>query len=532
MTFLFPAALFGLLGLVVIFLLGFLRIRPAKLVVPSLAIWKLIPEKQPPLREMKKPRFSAQLFLQAAAFALGILAVAQPFLQYFQDEPKHVVVALDASPRMLTRHADGKTSFDKAREQVHRLAKDLSSDDVVHILFRQSELIRIEKRPHRVQLESLAAGAAGSFDEVVMRAAETQAQYPGAPLFIVTDRPPESAWPGTLVLVGSPDARNIGIVDARTDGFLRLVNTGPARDIQIQIDGVERRVDVPSGSSALLIGKPIREARIAEPDSLPEDNLVQASDLPGLGELRVSVVGKPLKPSMMRALQSIPGVKLVPSGGDVRFISGLEVDWAKEKNAFVLLPLVDSFEVREVRFRNHPLLDTGLPLSQIEPRQAQTVNGGTTLLTDQNDRPIAAVMETADSVTLALGFDPYSDHSMDKLTWLPILMARYFESVGVRQASANVPRFIRAGDEVSLGPRGPFRPATIGSHSVEKRILRAAVLDERQSMNRGAWNVPASYALERKSRQKATPYALDLPLLIAAAVFLALAFALDYRARG
>lgn len=522
MVFLFPAALFGLFGLIIIFLLGFLRIRPAKLVVPSLAIWKLIPERQPPLREMKRPRFSAQLFLQAAAFALGVFAVAQPFVTFFRDEPKHVVVALDTSPRMLTRHRDGKTSFDKAREQVHRLAKDLSADDVVHIFFRQADVVRIEKRQHRVQLDSLQAGAAGSFDEVVTRAAETQAQFPGAPLFIVTDRPPRSAWPGTLVLVGSADADNVGIVDARPDGFLRLVNTGAQREIRIAIDGSERAVRVPAGSSSLLVGKPVRDVRILDDDSLPEDNAVRASDLPGLGDIPVSIVGKELKPSLMRALQAIPGVQRVPSGGEVRILSGVEVDWTREKNAFILLPLIDSYEVRQVRFKHHALLDAGLPLSQIAPHQAETVNGGSTLMTDQNDRPIAAVMETPDSVTLALGFDPYSDQPVEKLTWLPILLARYFELIAARRANSPVPVFVRAGTRVPM----------IGTSTQGRWTIHAAILDEGQSVNRGEWNVPGSYALEQKTRQKATPVGLDLAFLVGAAVLLALAYALDYRSRG
>lgn len=530
MYFAAPLALFGLFGIIPIILLGFLRIRPARMVVPSLIVWRLMPERQPPLKEMKRPRFSAQLFLQIAAFTLAVLAIAQPFVTFWQDEPRHVVIALDASPRMLTRHADGRTSFEKGKEQIELLLKTLTEDDAVHFVIRQSELYRLEKRPSRLRLDIMTAGAPGPFAEVVTRAAEIQSQYPDAPLYVITDRTPDTPWPGRKILVGSPDVRNIGIVDATPDGFVRLVNTGPARNARLRVDGVEQSISVPSGSSTLLLARGVRDIRILDDDSLPEDNSATASLVPGKKELGVSIEGEAIKPQMLRALQAIPGVKIVPSGADVRFlIRQATADWSSVKNAFILLPQSDPPAVREPRVERHFLLE-GMPLSQIAPKKAHTVEGGTPLISDGR-RPIAAVAESDTSVTVALGFDPF-DLPPDKWTWLPILLARYFEMLWARESKASSPIFVRAGSELSLGPRRSIRIPMIGPSTLEGISVTGNILEESESKNRGEWSVPSSYALEQKSARKASPWPLDAPLLVGGLALLALAFAFDLRRRG
>jgi hypothetical protein len=210
----------------------------------------------------------------------------------------------------------------------------------------------------------------------------------------------------------------------------------------------------------------------------------------------------------------------------------MDIPWTQEKNALFFLPTSGGSAVRAVRFKTHWLLEDGIPLAMIEPRQARTVSGGTPLITDESDRPIAAVLESPDSVTLALGFDPYEDQPLEKLVWLPILVSRFFDMVWARQGARPTPAFIRAGSDLSLGPAGTIRAESVGTHRFGTLVVHAAVLDERQSMNRGTWKVPASYALEHKTRQKPSPAPLDLPLILASAALLGLSILVDRRRRS
>jgi hypothetical protein len=498
MEFANPAALFGLLGLIPIFLLGFLRIRPRRVAVPSLTVWRMLPERPPPLREMKRPRFTLQLILIAAGFAAGVLAIAGPSLLFHRNEPLSAVVALDTRPRMLTRHADGRTSFDRALDEIRRMAGELEADDRILLFAQQQTLLRLESGPS-IDLSGLRAGSAGSFEETLARAHEA-----GPKFFAITDRPREG--PGEKILVGDPRALNTGIADATPDGFVRLIHTGPPREARVSIDGAERSVRLETGSTTLLAGRPIREIKLLEDDSLAEDNVAVASMAPGRGELTVGYSGSRRHDSMIRAMQKLPGARVVPGDAEVRFIVEEPAeDPARLNNAFVILPMERMAALpAKPAFSDHPLLK-GVPLTLIAPKKARPAVGSTPLI-EAGGVAIAALDEARHVLTL--GFDPYEMDVMDR-AWLPILMQNFYERA--REAAlAPGPKFLRLGaDAPVLGPG-------------------VNLLDETQSMNAGEYRVPRSYGLSRGDRKvRNAAFPLDAILLGTALLCLGLAYLKD-----
>jgi len=134
MSFESPGWLFGLLAALIPLLLGFLRLPPRRLRVPSLFIWRDLRERTPPMREMRRPRLSSSLILSALAIASGALALSAPSIHSAAPEPRHLILVMDTAPRMLTRHSDGRTSFDHAAFAALTQVGALYPSDQVHLV--------------------------------------------------------------------------------------------------------------------------------------------------------------------------------------------------------------------------------------------------------------------------------------------------------------------------------------------------------------------------------------------------------------
>src|SRR6185295_4600179 len=74
-----PAALWGLSSLLLLVLFSLWRQAAARVVVPSLLLWKKIPERNPPVRALRRPKWRLDLLLQAFAIAAAIGALAGPY---------------------------------------------------------------------------------------------------------------------------------------------------------------------------------------------------------------------------------------------------------------------------------------------------------------------------------------------------------------------------------------------------------------------------------------------------------------------
>ena len=117
MTFETPAAFWALASLALLILFSLWRQAAARVTVPSLALWKKIPERNPPVRALRRPRWRFELLIQALAIAAAVAALAGPYRETSETQPLRVAIVLDGSARM---RADGRLQIGRAscRERV------------------------------------------------------------------------------------------------------------------------------------------------------------------------------------------------------------------------------------------------------------------------------------------------------------------------------------------------------------------------------------------------------------------------------
>ncbi|MFN3486016.1 MAG: BatA domain-containing protein, partial [Planctomycetota bacterium] len=249
MNFETPGALWGLLSLALLVLFSLWRQAAVRTVVPSVLVWKKIPERNPPLRALRRPRWRIDLLAQALAVACLVLSLAGPYVPSSRPKPRRVALVLDTSARMLAGQR-----FEEARREAARLAAEKLSGDEVAFYAADPSPRRVD-RPEEIRivqahvdLGPLLAVARAQADEVV----------------VFSDRPLE----GVRLRLRAGPPGNVGIVGftpADDELFVRVVNHGPRRSASVRwtIDGEghqEERVLQP-GISAWSRRGDFREAR-------------------------------------------------------------------------------------------------------------------------------------------------------------------------------------------------------------------------------------------------------------------------------
>ena len=241
--------------MLVLILLSLWRQRAVRVVVPSLRLWRLIPDRLPPVRSLRRPRASLSLFLQMLVATSLVFALAGPGIVREKPAPRRIAVVADTSAYMMPRK----------EAMQHELDKLDRSDDLIYI-------------------DPFTLKRSGSDYFVVVNAvcdprpALDLASSEAKDVVFVGDRPPNWTPPAGvklhLVLVGGP-LHNVGIVDAGVrDGklFLRL---SEAAEVAVSIDGREQKlgkssfhlVPVPDGAKRI-------EARLGAEDDFDLDDVV------------------------------------------------------------------------------------------------------------------------------------------------------------------------------------------------------------------------------------------------------------------
>ena len=210
MSFAAPAALWGLLSILLLVIFSLWRQASVNVDVPSLRLWNLIPERNPPIRALRRPKWRLELLIQALAIGAVVVALAQPFVVSDQPEPRKVAFVFDTSSRL---KAEGRLEALKAKAR-SLLETTLSGDEVA--LFastpapaRVKDLDEVRALDVHVDVEPLIAAAREAAEHVIL----------------FSDRPVEGVH---SVLIGSGGG-NVGIVGfSVTDReiFARLVNHG------------------------------------------------------------------------------------------------------------------------------------------------------------------------------------------------------------------------------------------------------------------------------------------------------------------
>jgi hypothetical protein len=298
-----PAALWGLGSLILLILFSLWRQASAQVIVPSLLLWKQIPERNPPVRALRRPRWRLELLLQALAISAAVGALARPYRETREPQPRRIALVFDTSARM---RAGDRMAKMKAR--AGQLIQDQLSHDIVTCYEAAPSPRKIgspteaEVVDTHVNLGPLIQGAAAEADHVIL----------------FSDREADGATP---VLFGTP-ADNAGIVEfsvSDDEAFVRIVNHGPARPLPIELwaGDLKVRETVPAGQRTWSHKADYSKAAFIRitlftNDSFPLDDVVEATRLVSGGAL-VTLAGRH-HDSLPKVFRAMPGVTVQRGG--------------------------------------------------------------------------------------------------------------------------------------------------------------------------------------------------------------------------
>jgi hypothetical protein len=339
-----PVALWGLASLILLILFSLWRQASAKVVVPSLLLWKKIPERNPPVRALRRPRWRLELLLQALAISAAVGALAKPYRETDQPKPRRVALVFDTSSRF--RAGDRLTKF---KAHARNLMETALKKDVV-TCYDASPSPRSFKEPEEakvvdvhVDLMPLLFAASAGADVLILY----------SDVFASTGYP---------VMFAAP-ADNAGIVAfsvSSDEAFIRIVNHGAARPIPVSLkaEGIDLREMIPAGQLTWTHKADYSKTayvRIAiEPkDSFPIDDVVEATRLLS-GNSLVTLTGRH-HDGLVKAFRSMPAVTILRGTASARVAVGYdEAPGPGEFRVWVHTP--NGKLSGELTLEEHPLL--------------------------------------------------------------------------------------------------------------------------------------------------------------------------------
>jgi hypothetical protein len=357
MNFLYPAAFFGLTSIIVLILLSLWRLRPVKTIVPSVRLWREIPDRLPPVRSWHRPRANVSLMLQVLVAAALVFAMAGPGFTRLAPAPRRIAVVVDGSAAMSPR-----------KEAVQR------------------ELDKLDRSDDLVFVPTL---------DLAVSEAKT--------VVYISDRAPAWNPPAgvnfQLVLVGGP-LKNVGIVDAGVENgklFLRL--SSPA-EVRVAVDGAERRLPASAFHLADVPADARRIEASLDPDDFTEDDRVLLER--EAARIDVGLEGRPDR-AILAAIEADPRARVV-RGGSPRVL--IRIGSASGKAPLVVdvdpPDGVESWGPPEtISLAKHPLTE-GMEAEDVKTAQVGTLAGPVdAALILSGGKPVAAVRKPGEIAVAA-----------------------------------------------------------------------------------------------------------------------------------
>ena len=160
MSFVHPAGLWALLGLVALLAAHFIRRRFVQAAVPSAYLWRLAQRCQKRREPARRVRRAALLALQALCVALCALLIAQPEI-VLPGGKTALVAVLDASGSMRVADETGQTRFERAVRALEEDAASLPRGSRVSVVLAGDEASLA------VEDEQPGAGLSGALSSLV-----------------------------------------------------------------------------------------------------------------------------------------------------------------------------------------------------------------------------------------------------------------------------------------------------------------------------------------------------------------------------
>jgi len=284
-----PWALWGLLGLPLLWALALRRRRPQHLVWPSLLLWQDITEAS----EATRRRWDRLLLLECLALVVLSIAAAGPVVRV-GSTGRRVVVLVDKGPWMDARRRDGETAESATRREVERIKAALGSQDEVVELPLQSD-------PLRAVLASRDSG-----------------------LLVIATARPVAVGRRALVVGRAAEGINLGVDAVRVDGdklWFAIATDGAPRRVRVRVGDAVREVQTGRGVTGPLAGT----IEILDADNYDGDDRIDlrpcalaARDLTGSSYVRAALAAaaRPREAASPDLVITGAGGEKIP--GDVR----------------------------------------------------------------------------------------------------------------------------------------------------------------------------------------------------------------------
>ncbi|MDA1190863.1 MAG: BatA and WFA domain-containing protein [Candidatus Poribacteria bacterium] len=300
----------------VIVLLHSLKMRRARVVVPSILLWTDAPEDVRANAPFRRARRDWVMFLQLAALLFAVTALARPYLTVAGGSAARVVIVLDGSASMNATDVS-PTRFDAARRAATDYADGLPRQARVAVVLagRTPELalpFTGDKGTIRAALNGLSPTDSAGNVAAALELADAISSGISTEIHLFTDAPPDESDGSTVHLFGEP-LRNVAVEavaarrstpstaynvttrlrndqpDAATVEATLWVNDAPqdVRPVELPLNGAvsvsfEGEVDARTDAT-------VRVTLNAD-DAFPTDNAAYAV-LPAVSPLRVLIVG-------------------------------------------------------------------------------------------------------------------------------------------------------------------------------------------------------------------------------------------------
>jgi hypothetical protein len=477
----------GLLWLLVVpalILLYMLRPQRLRRQVPSLRLWRGVPQMERTRTRLRRPPLSLLLLVEILAIAAGAFALAQPALT--APAPRSAIIILDASGSMQALDKN-ETRFNEATDQARNIIAKMGSSDLITLLSAGASVTTAcaACSPQDAQrtLQAMSPGAGSADIAGALAVASGLAhQASGVPdVVVISDgefdpvgAPLVGAQTANFSLryigVGSPvDDLAVTALDARRppDGrsgyiaYARVDNRGTA-DATFEVAALADTVPLPvrsetvpgGGNVGITWQVPAGTARFTVSvqhsadyaDALPADDRAIIF-LPTAGEYQVNVVAA--EPDLyVRALAPIDGLQAITNttlpGAAFSIIVGKLPASLPAGNLVLVAPDGDlssfapgttlhpagtmSSVQPAVVDASHPLL-SGIDLNALQVSHANiyqlgNLSGASWLetLVDSREGPLVLAGEQDGRRVVVLTFDP-SQSNLPKLAAFPLLMA-------------------------------------------------------------------------------------------------------------
>lgn len=357
MILLAPLALLGLLALPVIYALYMREDAPDTFTVPTLRFWSEATSERGRRFRMQRPPLTWLMAAQMLIALVLVAALARPLLNVGFLRPnggaKQLFVVVDGSTSMGASDI-APTRFAKAKERTTAIINDLAVDETATVLVLGSEVRMVgasdgnERIALNEKLRALALpGGHADFGDAlgVLRpllnpqqrnevVVITDGGLLGTTAFGPDDKLPADVRVENVTAGSAGPSGNVAITQASTrvsqrnaeqeEFFTRVANYADtpapvtlrpffndiaAAEEQVTLEPgqtIERTYTMPIGTTKAKL-----EARTAQPDAFPSDNVAEVVARSGRGSRAVLVTTQPgADTPLARALRAIPGLKL------------------------------------------------------------------------------------------------------------------------------------------------------------------------------------------------------------------------------